>query len=172
MTFDQYMEKNHPNLDTHGVASHLGVCLKSLWDAAQRSMLNDAVRGLSGVAPVPCRVITGKELRELMQDKIRVWLDDVRPMPKEGFDVHVKTAEEAMALIQNGQVAFMSFDHDLGDPNAKTGYDVAKLVERLAFDNKLARFEWAVHSMNPEGAHNIVMAMQQAEKFWNGHTLA
>jgi hypothetical protein len=116
----------------------------------------------------------------MREDKLRVWLDDVRPMPKEGFDVHVKTAEEAMELIQSGQVAFMSFDHDLGfdrktmmsDPNAKTGYDVAKLVERLAFDGKLTRFEWAVHSMNPEGAHNIEMAMQQADKFWNGHTLA
>jgi hypothetical protein len=45
--------------------------------------------------------------------KIALWLDDVRPMP-EAFDVHVKTAEEAIALLRRGIVVKISFDHDLG----------------------------------------------------------
>ena len=109
----------------------------------------------------------------MQEDKLRVWLDDVRPMPKEGFDVHVKTAADAIALIESGRVAFMSFDHDLGFDltimacrNEPTGYDVAKVVERLAAEGKIQQFGWAVHSMNPTGADLIEMALQQADKFW------
>jgi len=29
---------------------------------------------------------------------VKVWLDDVRPMPKE-FDIHVKTYDEAIAVM-------------------------------------------------------------------------
>lgn len=51
---------------------------------------------------------------------MRVWLDDERPMPL-GFDVHVKTADEAIKLLANGQVKVISLDHDLGE-NEDTGY--------------------------------------------------
>ena len=34
---------------------------------------------------------------------INVWLDDERPMPA-GYDVHVKTAEEAIDLLKTGNV--------------------------------------------------------------------
>jgi len=132
----------------------------------------DAIRAAN-----PCRlvVLSPEEAKELMrQDKLRVWLDDVRPMPKEGFDVHVKTASEAINLIESGRVAFMSFDHDLGFDlkimrcrDEPTGYDVAKAVERLAAEGKIEPFEWAVHSMNPTGAEKIVMALEQADKFWS-----
>lgn len=108
-------------------------------------------------------------------NKLKVWLDDCRPMPKnEGYDVHVKTAKDAIALVEANRVAYLSFDHDLGydivtgmtDCNAGTGYDVAKVVERLAAEGKIEPFEWFVHSMNPTGADNIVAAMRKAEEFW------
>ena len=107
--------------------------------------------------------------------KLKVWLDDCRPMPKnEGYDVHVKTSKEAIALIEANKVGYMSFDHDLGydvvsglfDYSAGTGYDVAKVVERLAYEGKIDPFEWYVHSMNPTGADNIIAAMKKAEEFW------
>lgn len=108
--------------------------------------------------------------------KLKVWLDDVRPMPKdEGYDIHVKTAPEAIALIEANRVSYISFDHDLGynvvtgvcDHAAGTGYDAAKVAERLAAEGKIDRFEWAVHSMNPTGADNIIAAMTKAEEFWD-----
>ncbi len=43
---------------------------------------------------------------------MNLWLDDVRPAP-EGW-VHVKTADEAKALLQTGNVQKASLDHDLG----------------------------------------------------------
>ncbi len=49
---------------------------------------------------------------------MKVWPDDERPMP-DGYDVHVRTASEAIDLLKTGQVTRMSLDHDLGPPEAK-----------------------------------------------------
>lgn len=165
-----YMSQNFPGFDlAKDEITINGTWLKGFWLAAQKSMLSSAVEGLRAVSPVPLVVIEKAEEAMLM----RVWLDDVRPMPKEGFDIWVKTAEEALELIESGQVSFMSFDHDLGFnmktmrcDNVKSGYDVAKRVEQLAAEGTLRRFGWAVHSMNPTGADNIEMALKAADRFW------
>jgi hypothetical protein len=47
---------------------------------------------------------------------MNIWLDDERPMPA-GFDVHVKTAKDAIALLAQGNVTLISLDHDLGEGN-------------------------------------------------------
>lgn len=43
---------------------------------------------------------------------IDLWLDDMRPAP-EGW-THVKTIDEAIALLYTGNVRHCSLDHDLG----------------------------------------------------------
>jgi hypothetical protein len=96
---------------------------------------------------------------------IRLWLDDVRPMP-DGFDVWVKESFWAKMLIAKRLVSHISFDHDLGE--GKTGYDVAKLIEELAYDKELAPMTWDIHSANPVGRKRIEQAMQSAERFWKG----
>lgn len=98
---------------------------------------------------------------------IRLWLDDVRPMP-DGFDVHAKTAQEAIALIDSDTVAEISFDHDLGAPENGSGYDVAKHVECRAYYRTGAPPRYAVHSANPVGRRNIIAAMQMAETYFQG----
>lgn len=45
---------------------------------------------------------------------------------------------------------YLSFDHDLG--LNKTGYDVAKFI----VENQISINGFAVHSMNPVGAKNII----------------
>ena len=45
-------------------------------------------------------------------NRIFLWLDDIRPAPR-GF-THVKTIDEAKAILGTGRVAFASLDHDLG----------------------------------------------------------
>lgn len=177
MTFHEYMAKNFGHFDlSAGVMSVNGEWLKRFWIAAQNALVNETLASIRGANPCKLNVITGKEAAELMRDeKLRVWLDDVRPMPKgETYDIHVKTAEEAIALIESGSVGFMSFDHDLGfDPktmmcahDAKSGYDVAKVAERLAAEGRIDAFGWKVHSMNPTGADNIERAMKKADEFW------
>ena len=45
---------------------------------------------------------------------LTVWLDDVRPMPKD-FDVHVKNAHDAIEILKKNRVRLISLDHDLGE---------------------------------------------------------
>lgn len=92
-----------------------------------------------------------------------IWLDDERPI-REGFDHHVRTAEEAISLIQQGLVAGISLDHDLGE--GLTGYHVACEIERLAYEGRLPRpFTVGVHSANPVGRSRIYQALQGAARF-------
>lgn len=99
--------------------------------------------------------------------KLRVWLDDCRPMPDD-FDVWAKTAAEAIALIESRTVAFISLDHDLGDEaSCGTGYQVAKRIEELAHDQAIPPMDWAVHSANPVGRANMEAAMRVAWKWWS-----
>ena len=94
---------------------------------------------------------------------MRLWLDDVRPMPK-GYDMHVKTVEEAQELLETYEITAISFDHDLGVE--KTGYDLAKWIEAMAHSAGLPPLEWAVHSANPVGVKNIEAAMKMADRYW------
>jgi len=96
---------------------------------------------------------------------MNVWLDDERPMPP-GFDRHVRTAVEAIALLAGGTVARISLDHDLGPPEAGTGYDVAKYVERAAHAGTLPPVEVIIHTANPVGRRNIGMAIASARRAW------
>lgn len=57
---------------------------------------------------------------------MRIWLDDVRPMPA-GFDVWCRTYEDVIDLMPT--ISYISFDHDLGDADTRTGYDVACQIE-------------------------------------------
>ena len=63
---------------------------------------------------------------------MKIWLDDERPMPSE-FDVHARTADDAIRYIENNDVELISFDHDLGREENGTGYDVANWIEAEAY---------------------------------------
>ena len=110
------------------------------------------------------KLATQKESLETRGPK-RVWLDDERPMP-EGFDLHVKTAREAISLIKSGVVHSISLDHDLGDDANGTGYDVAKFIEEGAFQGSIAPMEISVHSANPVGSNNMRKCIDNAKRFW------
>jgi hypothetical protein len=97
---------------------------------------------------------------------MKVWLDDERPMPP-GYDLHVKSASEAIALLARGGVEVISLDHDLGEERG-TGYDVACYIEQAAYSSELAQLEVLVHSANPVGRARIEQAISQAKVFWRG----
>jgi len=105
---------------------------------------------------------------------IRIWLDDIRPMP-EGFTHWCKTAPEAVSLlstmidwkvIKNAKVDHISFDHDLGQPEPYNGNYVARFIEQMAHDGELPRLTWEIHSGNPVGRSNIKATMESANLFW------
>lgn len=73
------------------------------------------------------------------------------------------TAQEAIDILKTGKVGLISFDHDLGEPENGTGYDVAKWIEEMAHtDPSFMVPEWAIHSANPVGRENIRRAMWSA----------
>ena len=107
---------------------------------------------------------------------IRIWLDDERD-PKDpeiqrlfgsqGNEIWVKTAPEAIKMLQQGNVAFIDFDNDLGPPEAGEGRHVADWIETQAFHGRLKPLDWKVHSMNVIGSNKIYTAMTSADHFWS-----
>lgn len=101
---------------------------------------------------------------------MRIWLDDCRPMPK-NFDVHCFSAKECIDLIEEktSEITQVSFDHDLADTRntpEQTGYTVACYIEELAYNRRIKRISWNVHSANPIGKKRIESAMNNAERYW------
>jgi len=50
-----------------------------------------------------------------------------------------------------------------------TGLDVAKWIEEQAFHNKIPRLTWALHSYNPVGVRNMMLALKNADRYWDDH---
>lgn len=81
---------------------------------------------------------------------LKVWLDDERDPPLGWY--WVKTAEQAIFILENEQVSEISLDHDLGDNNG-TGYDVICYLEREVYTNPLLFTcpKVFIHTQNPVG---------------------
>jgi hypothetical protein len=77
---------------------------------------------------------------------MRVFLDDER-VPPVGWTL-VRWPDEAIALLQEGRVEEISLDHDLGDDDRGTGYDVVLWVERAVVERGFVPPLMRVHSAN------------------------
>ena len=86
---------------------------------------------------------------------MKLWLDDLKAAPEGWF--HVKTAGQAIAALDTGEVEEASLDYDiLWDPggsakdweNTRTGMAVVLHMERT---NRWPVLGVAVHSANKEG---------------------
>ena len=98
-------------------------------------------------------------------EPLRVFVDDDFEFRRPRGDdwVRVGTAEEAISLLETGRVVALSLDHDLGDEQAGTGYDVVlHLEERLRVDGvDLWPTELIeVHSGNVVGARKIARGIE------------
>lgn len=78
---------------------------------------------------------------------VRIYLDDERATP-EGW-VRVYWPDEAIALLETGNVAEISLDHDLGDDERGTGYDVIAWIEEAVATRGFVPPIVRVHSANP-----------------------
>lgn len=101
---------------------------------------------------------------------MKIYLDDIRENPYP-YHIPVRNAPVAIEFIKTGNVTHISFDHDLGEPENGTGYDVAVAIEELAFNDKIKPIKWTIHSANPVGRVNIERAMRSADRYWerNGY---
>lgn len=76
--------------------------------------------------------------------------------------VIVRSFDDAVRCIrQNGWPYHISFDHDLGHTDGKTGYDLVHWIIGHSMDNVQlpVDFTFTVHSKNPVGSKNITMKM-------------
>jgi len=88
-----------------------------------------------------------------------MYLDDIRnPTTDRDWNV-VRSYREAVDMIlEFGMPAYISFDHDLGEADIETGYDLAKWIVDQDMDGAFTistLFKFNVHSANPVGAANI-----------------
>ena len=111
---------------------------------------------------------------------MRMWLDDVRDPTTFGYNdwTWVRTAPDAIALLQTGLVIEASLDHDLGIcqackdietwqatsydqacPHTGTGYDVVCWMET---HNVRPPKGVHVHSANIVGRHRMQLAIDRA----------
>jgi hypothetical protein len=94
---------------------------------------------------------------------MNVYLDDERVAP-EGW-IQVRWPDEAIKLLQTGNVTHLSLDHDLGDDQRGTGYDVLLWIEQqVALHHFLPPKEIYIHSANPAGRKRMLAAIESIFK--------
>lgn len=96
---------------------------------------------------------------------MKVYLDDERITP-EGWH-RVYWPEEAIALLQGGQVAEISLDHDLGDDEHGTGYDVLLWIEEAVVSSNFKPPLMQVHSANSSARQKMQAAIAQIQYLAN-----
>ena len=77
---------------------------------------------------------------------MKVYLDDERK-PPEGWTL-IRWPEEVIKILETGKVKELSLDHDLGDDEHGTGYDVVLWVEEAVATRGFVPPFMKVHSAN------------------------
>ena len=88
----------------------------------------------------------------------RVYLDDERT-PPDGWTL-VRWPDEAIALLKLGGVEEISLDHDLGDDERGTGYDVVLWVERAVVQDGFCPPVMRVHSANSSARAKMELGIE------------
>src|SRR5687767_14925111 len=89
---------------------------------------------------------------------MKVYLDDERVTP-DGW-VRVYWPDEAILLLESGAVAEISLDHDLGDDDRGTGYDVVLWTEEAVMTRGFVPPIMSVHSANSSARLKMEMGIK------------
>jgi hypothetical protein len=93
---------------------------------------------------------------------MKVFLDDERVTP-DGW-VRVYWPDEAIDLLKSGQVTEISLDHDLGDDQRGTGYDVVLWIEEAVAVHGFVPPRIAVHSANSSARQKMEAGIRTIER--------
>lgn len=93
---------------------------------------------------------------------MKVFLDDERKTP-DGW-VRVYWPQEAIELLIAGGVTEISLDHDLGDDNRGTGYDVVLWIEEAVIVRNFWPPVMRVHSANSSARQKMEQGIRNIEK--------
>lgn len=96
-------------------------------------------------------------------DKIKIWLDDIRPAPNGYFYCH-SVNEAKLKIIhceaEKNEIEIIDCDHDLGD-YAADGGDGIKLIDWLA--ERKTFYPIRLHTQNPVGRENM---QREINRYW------
>jgi hypothetical protein len=98
------------------------------------------------------------EWRSRAGDSMKLYLDDERATP-EGWH-RVYWPDEAIRLLETGQVTEISLDHDLGDDERGTGYDVVLWIEEAVMTRGFVPPVISVHSANSSARQKMELGIQ------------
>ncbi|MEM1007702.1 MAG: cyclic-phosphate processing receiver domain-containing protein [Myxococcota bacterium] len=89
---------------------------------------------------------------------MKVYLDDERTPPA-GWTL-VRWPQDAIDLLMTGQVTALSLDHDLGDDDRGTGYDVILWIEEAVATQGFVPPTISVHSANASARVKMELGVQ------------
>ena len=93
---------------------------------------------------------------------MKVYLDDERHGP-DGW-VQVRWPSEAIELLQKGGVTDISLDHDLGNDERGTGYDVILWIEEAVATRGFSPPRITVHSANSSARKKMELGVESIER--------
>jgi hypothetical protein len=96
------------------------------------------------------------------KSKMKVFLDDVRAAPAEW--ILVKWPNEAIRLLKSGKVSEISLDHDLGDDERGTGYDVLLWIEEQVITKGFKPPIMSIHTANISARQKMEAAVERIIK--------
>ena len=94
---------------------------------------------------------------------MKVFLEDRRRAP-DGWR-QVRWPQEAIELLAGGQVTHLSLDHDLGDDEHGTGYDVILWLEEAVATRGFHPPEVVVHSANSSARAKMEAGIRSIRRF-------
>ncbi len=93
---------------------------------------------------------------------MKIFLDDERPTP-DGW-IHARWPEEVIEHLKRGVVVEISLDHDLGDDEHGTGYDVLLWLEEQVATKGFVPPKCRVHSANSAARVRMEAAIASIER--------
>lgn len=92
---------------------------------------------------------------------MKVFLDDMRTPPA-GWTL-VRWPSEAIRLLETGTVTDLSLDHDLGDDDRGTGYDVILWIEEAVALRGFEPPRITIHSANTSARQKMELGVTSIE---------
>jgi hypothetical protein len=93
---------------------------------------------------------------------VKLYLDDERPAPQ-GW-ILVRWPSEAISLLESGEMTDLSLDHDLGDDERGTGYDVILWIEEAVATRGFSPPRIAVHSANSSARQKMELGIESIRR--------
>ncbi|MCP3920713.1 MAG: hypothetical protein GY711_34740 [bacterium] len=98
---------------------------------------------------------------------MKVFLDDEREPPS-GWRL-ARWPKDVIELLETGEVTDISLDHDLGDDDRGTGYDVVHWIEEAVAVRAFRPPRIRVHSANPPARARMEAGIAAIERLAEQH---